>query len=453
MLIIKCNKNLSVEKLYILNIIFSEWYSTAYRVDFVDDHSVFTITLPNSSVLTLSSVFWDLNIVDYLTKDVLPESTLLANNNFICEPDIPILYGDAQMSISERKISCGIDVFATCFFMLSRIEEAITKVRDNHDRFPATASVAYQNGFLERPIVDEYVEMLWNMLIYLDSSLVRKSHQTKTFVTCDVDWPFDPIRYSFKRTFISSAADLIKRRSPKLMLATCKRYMYRLLSIKQVDNYRDSLDWMMDVNEDAGNKVAFYFIPLNTSTLDSEFSFDSKKMRVLFRQIAERGHEIGIHPGYECFNNPELFKQSADVLKRVLREENICQPNIGGRMHYLRWDVLTTPHLWESNGFDYDSTLSFADKSGFRCGTSREFTMFDLVNRKPLKLKQRPLINMECTILDDRYEALGYSDVALSRFRCFKDYSKKYNGIYTLLWHNSYINNADDRKFYRELII
>ena len=45
--------------------------------------------------------------------------------------------------------------------MLSRYEEAVLLDRDDHDRFPATASIAYKTGFLDRPIIDEYVEILW----------------------------------------------------------------------------------------------------------------------------------------------------------------------------------------------------------------------------------------------------------------------------------------------------
>ena len=43
--------------------------------------------------------------------------------------------------------------------MLSRYEELITKDRDQHNRFPATASVAFKAGFLDRPIVSEYLEI------------------------------------------------------------------------------------------------------------------------------------------------------------------------------------------------------------------------------------------------------------------------------------------------------
>ena len=85
----------------------------------------------------------------------------------------------------------------------------------------------------------------------------------------------------------------------------------------------------------------------------------------------------------------------------------------------------------------YDSSLGFAEKPGFRCGTCQEFSMFDLRQQRPLRLKQRPLINMECSIVEDKYEGLGYGDEAEKRFLFFKHLVKKYNGKYTLLWHNS----------------
>lgn len=451
MLLIKYSSKFKQEKKHTIHVVFTEWLGIEYSA--VVDNSLdgISITLPNQQVLALNSSFWNECYSEDFSEIILP-TPVWSKCAYTDEDFTPILFGDNKVHIENNVTKIGIDIIGTCFFMLSRVEEAVITKRDNHQRFPATESIAYKNGFLERPIVDEYVEMLWNILISLDSSLLRKELDAKTFVTCDVDWPFDPIRHSFKHSFKHSLGNLIKRRSLKLFIDTWKRYFYRVFNFKQEDSYRDAINWMMEVNEEAGNKVAFYFIPLNTSPLDSDFCFDSKKMRGLFRDIASRGHEIGLHPGYECFNNPELFYKSANVLKKALAEESIEQPLIGGRMHYLRWDILTTPQLWDNNGFDYDSTLGFADSSGFRCGTSREFTMFDLINKKPFKLKQRPLINMECTIISERYESLGYTDLTRKRFEIFKKLSQKFNGTYTLLWHNSHFTALRDKELYRELI-
>ena len=100
----------------------------------------------------------------------------------------------------------------------------------------------------------------------------------------------------------------------------------------------------------------------------------------------------------------------------------------------------------------YDSTLSFADKTGFRCGVCYEFTMYDLLNRKLFTLKQRPLIVMECTIIASRYEGLGYTEQAMQRFAYFKKVNHQFNGTFNLLWHNSHFENTQDKQFYKELI-
>ena len=63
---------------------------------------------------------------------------------------------------------CAVDIVATLFFMLTRWEEAIDDPPlDQHGRWPATASLAYRQSFLDRPIVNEYVEAVWSMLAHL----------------------------------------------------------------------------------------------------------------------------------------------------------------------------------------------------------------------------------------------------------------------------------------------
>lgn len=448
-MVIYTNKTLIDEKKYILQVVFGEFLGIAYELVTDDTVTGFKISLCYGAELIVSSEYFERSFID---NQSLPIEVIYSSNDYIVEPDIPILFGKDNIDVSAKKISVEFDVLGTCFFMLSRIEETISEECDNHDRFPASASIAYKYGFLERPIVDEYVEMLWNMLSHLDTSLLRETKKYSKNITCDVDWPFDPIRYSLKSTIRSALGDLIKRQQISKTIKTCSNYIGRVLGFNPRDPNRENITWMMDVNEKAGNKVAFYFITLNTSQLDSRFDFNSSYMRVLLKEIHDRGHEIGLHPGYNCFDNPEKFSHSIKELRRVLLEEGIHQSTIGGRMHFLRWNAKKTPQLWEMNGLAYDSTLAFADKSGFRCGTCQPFTMFDILARRPMKLKQRPLINMECTVIDDRYEGYGYRTDTVLRFNQYKDICEKYNGEYCLLWHNCHFNTNQDRAIYLDLI-
>ncbi|MBE0472057.1 MAG: polysaccharide deacetylase family protein, partial [Methyloprofundus sp.] len=419
----------------------------------------------NSAKLTLDASFFHQAHQAWLKPESMPVLPLASwnpaeesiNANLV-EPSVPVLYGQPHPEGYKGLVNNGehlhlnLDIFGSAFFMLSRYEELITKDRDNHDRFPATASVAYKAGFLDRPIVNEYLEILWQCLHSLWPDLQRKERKAGNFITCDTDWPFDPATYRFISAMKKAARLLIKDKKPIASLQAGWAYLAAKLGLKVKDSYREAISWMMNVNEEAGNRVAFYFITHNTSKLDTAEDFDSPRVRALFREITNRGHEIGLHPGYETYNNPANFTQTANELKRVLQEENITQDAIGGRQHFLRWDTAQTPRLWEQNGLAYDSTLSFADKTGFRCGVCYEFTMYDLLNRKPFKLKQRPLIVMECTLIAPRYEGLGYTEQAMQRFSYFKKISHQFNGTFNLLWHNSHFENKQDKAFYKELI-
>jgi hypothetical protein len=101
---------------------------------------------------------------------------------------------------------------------------------------------------------------------------------------------------------------------------------------------------------------------------------------------------------------------------------------------------------------DYDSTLSFADQVGFRCGTCHEYPAFDVVEAKPLKLLIRPLIAMECTVMGEKYMGLGTGRTAMETFLRLRQACKVVNGTFTLLWHNTELPGESERNFYLQLL-
>ena len=78
--------------------------------------------------------------------------------------------------------------------------------------------------------------------------------------------------------------------------------------------------------------------------------------------------------------------------------------------------------------------------------------MYDLVNREILKTKQIPLIVMENTIISSAYEDLGYSEDARQRFVNLSESCRRYNGLFTLLWHNTSLQSPESRKLYLDII-
>jgi len=371
----------------------------------------------------------------------------------LSEPTIPVLSGEPGVTIDGTHATLMLDVFGSAFFMLARHEEMTSTRRDPHDRFPAMASLAARLGFLCRPIVDEYVEILWATMSRLWPGLERKSRAGRTLVSCDVDLPFDPACASVFRLGKRLLGRAYRQRSLSALIPTVGNYWEVKRGNQMRDPYWHALSWIMDVNEKAGNQVTFNFIPAPTdSSMDLAPSLDDPRMRWLLRTVHARGHLVGIHPGYNTYRHPTVFARSVATLRRAMEQEGIDQEELGGRQHYLRWDVAQTARLWDENALSYDSTLSYPTVAGFRTGTCQEYTMYDLAGRRPLGLKQRPLVVMENAVLDKENMGLGHGARALAAIEHYKQICRRFDGNFTLLWHNSSLSDEADKAMYCELI-
>jgi len=105
-----------------------------------------------------------------------------------------------------------------------------------------------------------------------------------------------------------------------------------------------------------------------------------------------------------------------------------------GRQHFLRFATPETWRIWENNDMEWDSTLAYADRAGFRCGVCYDFPVYDFIERKELKLREKPLIMMEVSL--KQYENLS-ADQAIKRIDTLRSTVEKYNGSFVYLWHNS----------------
>ncbi|WP_312962820.1 polysaccharide deacetylase family protein [Stutzerimonas nitrititolerans] len=341
----------------------------------------------------------------------------------------------------------GYDILGLTYWMLNRIEEIGRTDLDNHGRFPATASHAYKHNYLERPVVDEWLHVLGQVISKTWPGIELKQHTFSMKVSHDVD---APSRYGFanaKGLLRAMAGDVLKRGDFKNPLRAPWIRLNSRETIHPSDPF-NTFEWIMNLSDQHGLTSAFYFICGRTSNLDADYEPEHPAIRALMRRIHERGHEIGLHPSYNTYQHPQMIAVEAQRLRKIAAEEGIEQARWGGRMHYLRWEQPTTLRAWAEAGMDYDSTLSYADRPGFRCGTCFEYPAFDPVENRELKLRVRPLVVMECSVIDACYSGLGVGEAAQQKLKTLKDVCRKLNGCFTLLWHNSSFANKSFIKLY-----
>ena len=102
-----------------------------------------------------------------------------------------------------------------------------------------------------------------------------KKRKSENFITCDLDWPFDPALYSFKHAAKKAFRQVLRDIKPLSSFKSLLKYFLAQLGIKFKDSYKESISYIMDVNEEAGNRVAFYFIMYNTHPSDSLKKFQN----------------------------------------------------------------------------------------------------------------------------------------------------------------------------------
>lgn len=424
------------ERRYIAEILLGEHLGLEYHIQHGKTKYSAEISLPNGNQLLIEDHFFHFFLppLSYLVPTNIPGTTHFLRHNynsFSTEKEIPVIFGTTQIDVLENRILCGIDILAGSFFMLTRWEEYTSLSKDEHGRFPASSSLAYKYGFLELPVVDVYAEMLWNMLVHLENDIPRKKQHFKALITHDVDIPL--LWPNWFSIFKKAGGDLVKRFSPKEFLFSLKSGIRTQLGFGR-DPY-DTFDFLMDASDNANLQSHFFFLCNGETRYDQTFPIETPLMQVLLEAIQYRGHFIGIHPSYNTIEKAELLNSEKKALEKATGF-----PVRFGRQHYLRFQVPTTWQRWEDEGMDWDSTMYYPEKAGFRCGTCRPYSVFNVLTRKKLKLKEVPLTAMEITWL--KYQKATPE-------KMFEDMSsllqsvKKYQGNFVLLWHNSSFNTPE----------
>jgi hypothetical protein len=368
--------------------------------------------------------------------------------------ELPVLCGRDYTPVafdpSADQIELPIDLFGGVFALLTRYEEIANPERDPLDRFQSSTSFLGRHGLLERPIANEYVELLWRLLARLWPRLQRRQRSYRAMLTHDVD-ALSVIELSGREIMRSLGADLLLRRDGALLARRTAAYVLGKASGEpRVYDPYNTYGFIMDISERVGLRSAFNFVAgTSDPLLDPRYDIESRRVRAILRSIAARGHEIGFHPSYGTYLDPARTAAEFTRLTRVCAEEGIQQTHWGGRQHYLRWRNPTTWRNWDQCQLTYDGTLGFADHVGFRTGTCWEYPVFDLVSRRRLALRERPLIAMESSLLN--YMRLPISEAAARLVRLSRT-CRAHRGDFTLLWHGHMLASRDAKHTYADVV-
>lgn len=370
--------------------------------------------------------------------DWIPGAETVPPHEYLPFPDpIPILFwGESKTEssppfaarISRKHIVFYADIIAATFFMLTRWEETITPNRDEHERFPATASVAYEQGFLTRPIVDEYALILRAWLqVLLPNWQPRRGH---FFI--DISHDIDHVRRfrHWGNALRTLVGDLWTRRAPRAAWRTATQAIIEGLNPRKAAYYQHIYALATQSQRNHIENSTFYLMTAPPGRLDNEYYITAPYVQTCIQQLLAWGFSIGLHPSYGTFNNPARLRQ-----EKVRLDRAIPQATSHARQHYLRF---AAPDSWQhycQAGLQHSANMTYHDREGFRCGTCHPFSPFDRERDQPLPLTEHPLIIMDKTL--QNYRSLTPKQ-SLERIRYYALRCQQVEGCFSLLWHNGH---------------
>lgn len=344
-----------------------------------------------------------------------------------------------KKSFDNRKIILtNIDVISDSFFMLSRYEEVMQPEvykGERYNRFPVTASIAYKYKFLLRPIVNEYIELLWEWIDDMNLGYKRKSWWgEKEFAAClthDVD---NIQRYSkFTPEIRTTLSLLLKHKSPSKAIKNIKSF------IRSKKNYKKDAFWTFEyitsMEKGYGFNSSFYFISGGISEFEGNYKINDERILKLIKELEDGEFEVGYHGSFNSYDDFELMKQEKEKI-----DEIVSVKDYGCRQHFLRFKMPYTLENQARLGLLYDTTMGYAEHEGFRCGICFPYRPYDLIQRKVLNIWEIPPVVMEFTLQGETYRGLSQEE-GLKQIERLIDTIKEYGGVFTLLWHNSTLDS------------
>lgn len=390
-------------------------------------------------------------IVFLLSPDPLNQSAIKTIN------DIPVLFPCGPSSrfwrIENNTLYFEDDLLKSAFYLLSGYQEYAGKKRDVLGRFSAQDSIQYQLGIVGRPVVNYYFEEIgkgFREFLELQHLSFEKKSLFDPFgliLTHDVD----RVRYYSINYLVYKLKELagIKKSGAgfPVLFRQLRHGLCGYLSGKSKDPAWKNLAFLRELETRHQMASVFFFLDDDTPHHDADYKLSDPRISALISRLDELGCEIGVHGNHHSATSKANLESQLNKLKKVFPKR------ISGiRQHRLRYEIPATTSIHEESGFDYDATLGFYNYEGFRNSFCMPFRLYNFEKNCISTVWEIPLNVMDCTLLD--YRNMSFNE-AMSSIDQLISETRKFSGVFTLLWHNSYfdeIRHPGIRQFYTDVI-
>jgi len=316
------------------------------------------------------------------TKQPLQNEFFIRSNDLLLEQGI----NDIQVKVHEwngipcffktdERSNIPYDIFSASFYLLSRYEEYLPHVKDELGRFPPETSLAYENGFLDVPVVDLWANMLLKALNerFPDISVKPRKYQFTSIinVTTSHCFAFRGLGRSLAGFFYDISRFKLSRLGKRIVVwFNPKKDPY--------DNFSE----LMEIHKKFKVRTMFFFQFADYSTHDKNISIHKNRFRYLIKSVADYSI-VSLSASMAAGDDIETLKTEKKRLSNLI--------NRPVKYSRMRYNKVFVPHTYRDlveAEFTDDYSLGYTHHLGFRAGTSVPFPFYDinLEVQQPIKI-------------------------------------------------------------------
>jgi len=319
------------------------------------------------------------------------------------------------------------DIFAASFYLVTRYEEYLNFVPDEHGRFPSTASIAHQQRFLDKPLINIWAKQLLEIIREQYPRLESHYRKFQFIPTYDID-----IAYSYRcKGLFRNVGGYLK--DFKNFNFTKLKERTKVLMDLQEDPF-DTYGHQHALQEKYSLKPIYFFLLGQYGPYDKNISVDRTRFQDLIQSVSDYA-SIGIHPSYRSNDHLEELNKEVKDLARIIKRE-ISQ----SRQHYVRLNFPQTYERLLELNITKDYSMGYADQVGFRASIASSFLFYNLSQESTTNLRIYPF-----SIMDVTYRFYQQNEISqtLDSIQKIIQSIKAVNGIFIPIFHNSSLSETD----------
>ncbi len=336
---------------------------------------------------------------------------------------------------TSKTAEITFDIFSAAFFLVSRYQENLEYVPDDHNRFPAHLDVLAEHKILDQPLVNQWALILEEILSSKYHSLEFIPRKFEYISTIDIDQAWKYKNKGLWRNFAGMFRDLLAMKWDNLF----ERWPV-ILGLKRDPFF--NYDWQDRVHNKYKIAVNYFILLGKKSKYDKNISPKNKAFQRLIKRLKNTNkYQIGIHPSYTSNINKKLI---SDQIKRL---ETVIGGKIDkNRQHFLMHTMPETYSCLIENRICEDHTMGYSTHLGFRGGIAAPYYYFDFTKNNASSLKLIPFAAMDITPM--HYLNLSPNE-AIETLNGLIRNVKQVGGLFVTLWHNESLSETERWKGWR----